>query len=82
LIGKGKCFTTDAVGVKTNKFHILHENTPFQAEIITSDFLQKKLHRQGKQQHLHRCYFKSFGYLIKMGFEIGLRSILSTPMPD
>jgi hypothetical protein len=51
----------DIVSIATDKFHILNENIPYQAEIITSDFLQK-LYRQGKQQHLHRCHFKPFGY--------------------
>ena len=31
----------DAVSVEANKFHILHQNTPYKAEIINSDFLQK-----------------------------------------
>ena len=31
----------DAVPVEKNKFHILHENKSYQAEIITSDFNHK-----------------------------------------
>ena len=31
----------DAVTVETNKFHILHQNLPYKAEIVSSDFNQK-----------------------------------------
>ena len=33
----------DAVSMEANKFHILHENTPYKAEIITSDFIKKAI---------------------------------------
>jgi len=33
----------DAVSVETNKFHVLHENKPYKAEIVSSDFNQKSI---------------------------------------
>ena len=32
----------DAVSIETNKFHILHKNLPYKAEIVSSHLNQKK----------------------------------------
>ena len=32
----------DVVSVETNQFHILHQNLPYKAEIVSSNFNQKK----------------------------------------
>ena len=75
----------DAVRVETNKFHILHENTPYQAEIITSDFLQKNYTVKVNNNTYIVAISNPLDILIKeMGFETGLTkqvNFIKAPMP-
>ena len=75
----------DQVGVETNKFHILHENTPYQAEIITADFLKKNYTVKVNNNIYIVAISNSLDILIKeMGFETGLTkqvNFIKAPMP-
>jgi biotin carboxyl carrier protein len=75
----------DAVRVETNKFHILHENTPYQAEIVTSDFLQKSYTVKVNNNTYNVAISNPLDILIKeMGFETGLTkqvNFIKAPMP-
>jgi biotin carboxyl carrier protein len=75
----------DAVRVETDKFHVLHENTPFQAEIITSDFLQKSYTVKVNNNTYTVAISNPLDILIKeMGFETGLAkqvNFIKAPMP-
>ncbi|SFE77710.1 acetyl-CoA carboxylase biotin carboxyl carrier protein subunit [Flavobacterium xueshanense] len=75
----------DAVSVETNKFHVLRENTPYQAEIITSDFLQKNYTVKVNNNTYTVAISNPLDILIKeMGFETGLTkqvNFIKAPMP-
>lgn len=75
----------DAVSVETNKFHILHENSPYQAEIVTSDFLQKSYTVKVNNNTYTVAISNPLDILIKeMGFETGLTkqvNFIKAPMP-
>ncbi|RDI57587.1 acetyl-CoA carboxylase biotin carboxyl carrier protein subunit [Flavobacterium glaciei] len=75
----------DAVRVETDKFHILHENTPYQAEIIASDFLQKNYTVKVNNNTYIVAISNPLDILIKeMGFETGLSkqvNFIKAPMP-
>ena len=75
----------DAVSVETNKFHILHENTPYQAEIITADFLKKNYTVKVNNNIYIVAISNSLDILIKeMGFETGPTkqvNFIKAPMP-
>ena len=75
----------DAVRMETNKFHILHENTPYQAEIVTSDFLQKSYTVKVNNNMYTVAISNPLDILIKeMGFETGLTkqvNFIKAPMP-
>ncbi|RTY68175.1 acetyl-CoA carboxylase biotin carboxyl carrier protein subunit [Flavobacterium sp. LS1P28] len=75
----------DAVRVETNKFHVLHSNTPYQAEIITSDFLQKSYTVKVNNNTYIVAISNPLDVLIKeMGFEVGLTkqvNFIKAPMP-
>jgi biotin carboxyl carrier protein len=75
----------DAVSVETNKFHVLHENTPYQAEIVTSDFLQKSYTVKVNNNTYTVAISNPLDILIKeMGFETGLAkqvNFIKAPMP-
>ena len=75
----------DEVRVETNKFHILHENTPYQAEIVTSDFLQKSYTVKVNNNTYTVAISNPLDILIKeMGFETGLTkqvNFIKAPMP-
>ena len=75
----------DAVSVETNKFHILHENTPYKAEIVTSDFNQKSYTVKVNNNTYTVVISNPLDILIKeMGFEVGLTkqvNFIKAPMP-
>ena len=75
----------DAVSIETNKFHILHENKPYQAEIITSDFNQKSYTVKVNNNTYTVVISNPLDLLIKeMGFEVGLTkqvNFIKAPMP-
>ena len=75
----------DAVSVEANKFHVLHENTPYQAEIVTSDFFQKNYTVKVNNNTYTVAISNPLDILIKeMGFETGLTkqvNFIKAPMP-
>ena len=75
----------DAVSVETNKFHILHQNTPFKAEIVSSDFNQKSYTVKVNSNTYTVAISNPLDILIKeMGFETGLSkqvNAIKAPMP-
>lgn len=75
----------DAVRIEKNQFHILKDNKPYQAEIITSDFNQKKYTVKVNNNTYEVSIANSLDHLIKeMGFEVGLAkqvNAIKAPMP-
>ena len=75
----------DAVCVETNKFHVLHENIPYKAEIVTSDFNQKSYTVKVNNNTYTVAISNPLDILIKeMGFETGLTkqvNFIKAPMP-
>ena len=75
----------DAVSIETNKFHILHANKPYQAEIITADFNQKSYTVKVNNNNYTVVISNPLDLLIKeMGFEVGLTkqvNFIKAPMP-
>jgi biotin carboxyl carrier protein len=75
----------DAVSVEANKFHILHQNIPYKAEILTSDFLQKSYTVKVNNNTYVVAISNPLDILIKeMGFEVGLAkqvNFIKAPMP-
>ena len=75
----------DAVLVGTNKFHVLHQSIPYQAEIITSDFNQKSYSVKVNGNTYSVAISNPLDILIKeMGFETGLAkqvNFIKAPMP-
>jgi hypothetical protein len=58
---------------QTDKFHILNENIPYQAE-ITLIFFKSYTVKVNNNTYI-RCHFKSFGYFDQeMGFETGIET--------
>ncbi len=75
----------DAVSVETNKFHILHQNLPYKAEIVVSDFNQKKYTVKVNNNTYNVAISNPLDTLIKeMGFEVGIAkqiNVIKAPMP-
>jgi biotin carboxyl carrier protein len=75
----------DAVSIETNKFHILHQNLPYKAEIVFSDFNQKKYTVKVNNNVYHIAISNPLDTLIKeMGFEVGITkqvNVIKAPMP-
>lgn len=75
----------DAVSVETNKFHILHQNLPYKAEIIVSDFTLKKYTVKVNNNTYSVAISNPLDTLIKeMGFEVGHAkqiNFIKAPMP-
>jgi biotin carboxyl carrier protein len=75
----------DAVSIETNKFHILHQNLPCKAEIVFSDFNQKKYTVKVNNNVYHIAISNPLDTLIKeMGFEVGISkqvNVVKAPMP-
>ena len=75
----------DSVSVQKNKFHILQENLPYKAEIIHSDFYQKKYSVKVNNNIYHVAIANPLDVLIKdLGFEVGVSKVikkLKAPMP-
>ena len=75
----------DAVSVELNKFHILHENKPYKAEIVSSDFNQKKYTVKVNNNSYSIAISNKLDVLIKeMGFEVGATkhiNAIKAPMP-
>lgn len=75
----------DAVSVEKNKFHILKDNTPYQAEIITTDFINKTYTVKVNNNTYTVAIANALDMLIKeMGFEVGASkqvNVIKAPMP-
>lgn len=75
----------DAVSVDANKFHILHQNKPFQAEIIDSHFNQKSYRIKVNNNTYEVVISNALDQLISaMGFEKGKSKHINSikaPMP-
>jgi biotin carboxyl carrier protein len=75
----------DAIPTGVNEFHILHQNTPYKAEIITSDFNQKSYTVKVNNTTYTVAISNPLDILIKeMGFEVGLTkqvNAIKAPMP-
>ncbi len=75
----------DAVLVGNNKFHVLHQSIPYQAEIINSDFNQKSYSVKVNGNTYSVAISNPLDILIKeMGFETGLAkqiNFIKAPMP-
>lgn len=75
----------DAVSVETNKFHILHQNFPYKAEIVSSHFNQKKYTVKVNNNTYNVAISNPLDSLIKeMGFEAGKTkqvNVIKAPMP-
>jgi biotin carboxyl carrier protein len=77
--------TIDSIEVSKNKFHILQNNQPFQAEIISSDF-SSKLYTVKLNNNTYKVKIQSeLDLLIKeMGFSLGKSKTVNeikAPMP-
>lgn len=75
----------DAVSVEKNKFHILKKNLPYKAEIIFSDFNQKKYTVKVNNNIYQVAISNPLDILIKeLGFGVGVSKViklLKAPMP-
>jgi biotin carboxyl carrier protein len=75
----------DAIPTGVNAFHVLHQNTPYKAEIITSDFNQKRYTVKVNNTNYTVAISNPLDILIKeMGFEVGLTkqvNAIKAPMP-
>lgn len=75
----------DAVSVEKNKFHILKKNLPYKAEIIFSDFNQKKYTVKVNNNIYVVAISNPLDILIKeLGFGVGVSKViklLKAPMP-
>jgi biotin carboxyl carrier protein len=75
----------DAIAVDENKLHILHQNIPYSAEIIASDFNQKSYTVKVNNNNYTVAISNELDVLIKeMGFEVGLTkqvNAIKAPMP-
>lgn len=75
----------DAVSVEKDKFHILKDSTPYQAEIIASDFINKTYTVKVNNSTYTVAIANALDMLIKeMGFEVGASkqvNAIKAPMP-
>ena len=75
----------DAVSVENNKFHILKDSTPYQAEIIETDFINKTYTVKVNNSTYTVAIANALDMLIKeMGFEVGAAkqvNAIKAPMP-
>jgi hypothetical protein len=75
----------DAVSVEENHFHILNENTPFQAEIITADFNSRKYSVKVNGNTYNVSIANELDLLIEsMGISVGANKVVNeikAPMP-
>jgi biotin carboxyl carrier protein len=75
----------DAVSINENKYHILHQKTPYKAEVLSSDFNQKKYTIKVNNNTYVVAISNPLDLLIKdMGFEVGKVkqvNVIKAPMP-
>jgi biotin carboxyl carrier protein len=82
---KGNSLKLDVVSVEKNKFHILQQNLSYKAEIVFSDFNQKKYTVKVNNNTYQVVISNPLDILIKeMGFEVGIAKVVNSikaPMP-
>ena len=75
----------DAVSIEKKQFHILKDNKPYHAEIISTDFIAKKYTVKVNNNTYEVAIANPLDSLIKdMGFEVGLAkqvNAIKAPMP-
>ncbi|MGV7105679.1 acetyl-CoA carboxylase biotin carboxyl carrier protein subunit [Flavobacterium sp. U410] len=75
----------DAVSVEENKYHILKDSKPYQAEIVEADFIQKSYTVKVNNNSYTVKIGNELDALIKeMGFEVGKAkqvNAIKAPMP-
>lgn len=75
----------DAVPTEVNEFHVLHQNTPYKAEITASNFNRKSYTVKVNNTNYTVVISNPLDILIKeMGFEVGLTkqvNAIKAPMP-
>ena len=75
----------DSVSVEKDKFHILQDNTPYKAEILSADFHQKRYSVKVNNNTYNVAISNPLDLLVKeMGFEVGLAkqvNFIKAPMP-
>ncbi|SHJ55353.1 acetyl-CoA carboxylase biotin carboxyl carrier protein subunit [Flavobacterium haoranii] len=75
----------DAVSVEENKYHILKDSKPYQAEIVEADFIQKNYTVKVNNNSYTVKIGNELDALIKeMGFEVGKAkqvNAIKAPMP-
>ena len=85
LLDKESLSQLDAVSMEANKFHILRQNKPFQAEIIAADFNQKSYTVKVNNNTYSVVISNALDQLIQeMGFETGASkqvNAIKAPMP-
>ena len=75
----------DAVSLENDNFHVLKDNKPYQAEIISKDFFGKKYTVKVNNNNYEVVISNPLDLLIKeMGFEVGVAkqiNAIKAPMP-
>ncbi|MBF4472891.1 acetyl-CoA carboxylase biotin carboxyl carrier protein subunit [Flavobacterium sp. HJJ] len=75
----------DSIPAGVNKFHILHQNSPYKAEIVSSDFNHKRFTVKVNNTNYTVVISNPLDILIKeMGFEAGSAkqvNAIKAPMP-
>nr|WP_321234227.1 acetyl-CoA carboxylase biotin carboxyl carrier protein subunit [uncultured Psychroserpens sp.] len=75
----------NSIKTSANTYHVLHNNSSFKAEIITSDFKNKSFQVKVNNNSYNINIFNELDDLIKdMGFEIGSSKLVNdikAPMP-
>lgn len=84
-IDKEQVAQLDSVSIEANKFHVLHQNTPFKAEIVSANFNQKTYTVKVNNNLYTVAIADALDLLIKeMGFEVGATkqvNAIKAPMP-
>jgi biotin carboxyl carrier protein len=84
-INKESSSKLDAVQTAENYLHVLHQNKPFKAEIVSADFNQKQYTVKVNNNSYTVAIANDLDQLIKdLGFEVGLTkqvNAIKAPMP-
>lgn len=82
---KDQVLQLDAVNTDANTFHVLHDNKPYKAEILSSDFNQKTYAIKVNNNTYTVAIANELDQLIhELGFEVGLTkqiNAIKAPMP-
>jgi biotin carboxyl carrier protein len=84
-LDKNSLSLLDAVNVESNKFHVLQQNIPYQAEIVNANFNQKKYTIKVNNNNYSVVISNGLDQLIQqMGFDVGVTkhiNAIKAPMP-